>query len=40
VEQELNEFLKANRMAGVIVVRPQVRARRNCGSEPGPRGHR
>ena len=28
VEQELNEFLKANRMAGVIVVRPQVRTRR------------
>jgi hypothetical protein len=25
VEQELNEFLKANRMAGVIVVRPLVR---------------
>src|SRR5215469_3516327 len=24
VEQELSEFLKANRMAGVIVVRPQV----------------
>jgi hypothetical protein len=23
VEQELGEFLKANRMAGVIVVRPQ-----------------
>ena len=23
VEQELTEFLKANRMAGVIVVRPQ-----------------
>ena len=28
VEQELREFLKANRMAGVIVVRPQVPARR------------
>jgi hypothetical protein len=28
VEQELSEFLKANRMAGVIVVRPQVPARR------------
>ncbi len=28
VEQELNEFLKANRMAGVIVVRPQEVARR------------
>lgn len=28
VEQELSEFLKANRMAGVIVVRPQVMARR------------
>jgi hypothetical protein len=27
VEQELSEFLKANRMAGVIVVRPQVPAR-------------
>ena len=23
VEQELSEFLKANRMAGIIVVRPQ-----------------
>ena len=28
VEQELGEFLRANRMAGVIVVRPQVRSRR------------
>lgn len=28
VEQELSEFLKANRMAGVIVVRPQRVARR------------
>src|SRR5215472_9337531 len=28
VEQELSEFLKANRMAGVIVVRPQLPARR------------
>jgi hypothetical protein len=28
VEQELSEFLRANRMAGVIVVRPQVPARR------------
>jgi Protein of unknown function (DUF1460) len=28
VEQELSEFLKANRMAGVIVVRPQVPAGR------------
>jgi hypothetical protein len=28
VEQELSEFLKANRMAGVIVVRPQIHARR------------
>ena len=28
VEQELNEFLKANRMAGVIVVRPQPVTRR------------
>ncbi len=28
VEQELSEFLKANRMAGVIVVRPQAVARR------------
>jgi hypothetical protein len=28
VEQELSEFLKANRMAGVIVVRPQGATRR------------
>ena len=28
VEQELSEFLKANRMAGVIVVRPQQVTRR------------
>jgi cell wall-associated NlpC family hydrolase len=28
VEQELSEFLKANRMAGVIVVRPQAMKRR------------
>jgi len=28
VEQELSEFLKANRMAGVIVVRPQPATRR------------
>jgi len=28
VEQELSEFLKANRMAGVIVVRPQAVSRR------------
>ena len=28
VEQELSEFLKANRMAGVIVVRPQAVTRR------------
>jgi hypothetical protein len=28
VEQELSEFLKANRMAGVIVVRPQPVTRR------------
>ena len=28
VEQELNEFLKANRMAGVIVMRPQAVTRR------------
>jgi hypothetical protein len=28
VEQELSEFLKANRMAGVIVVRPQEMTRR------------
>src|SRR5262249_48548161 len=28
VEQELNEFLKANRMAGVIVVRPHMPAKR------------
>src|SRR5215472_506523 len=28
VEQELSEFLKANRMAGVIVVRPQLPASR------------
>jgi hypothetical protein len=25
VEQELSEFLKANRMTGVIVMRPQIR---------------
>src|SRR5260370_878281 len=28
VEQELSEFLKANRMAGVVVVRPQAVTRR------------
>jgi hypothetical protein len=28
VEQELSEFLKANRMAGVILVRPQAAPRR------------
>jgi cell wall-associated NlpC family hydrolase len=28
VEQELSEFLKANRMTGVIVVRPQAVTRR------------
>jgi hypothetical protein len=28
VEQELREFLKTNRMAGVIVVRPQEVMRR------------
>jgi hypothetical protein len=30
VEQELGEFLKANRMAGVIVVRPQVTETRSA----------
>ena len=30
VEQELSEFLKANRMAGVIVVRPKEVTRRNA----------
>ena len=30
VEQELSEFLKANRMAGVIVVRPQPVSRRTA----------
>jgi hypothetical protein len=33
VEQELSEFLKANRMAGVIVVRPQHQAKRTL-AEP------
>ena len=32
VEQELSEFLKANRMAGVIVVRPQPVSRRVAAS--------
>jgi hypothetical protein len=32
VEQELSDFLKANRMAGVIVVRPQGAARAAFGS--------
>ncbi len=32
VEQDLTEFLKANRMAGVIVVRPSETARRIAGS--------
>jgi hypothetical protein len=32
VEQELKEFLKVNRMAGVIVVRPQVVRRRVAAS--------
>ena len=32
VEQELSEFLKANRMAGVILVRPQAVTRRVAGS--------
>jgi cell wall-associated NlpC family hydrolase len=32
VEQELSEFLKANRMAGVIVVRPQPVSRRTAVS--------
>jgi cell wall-associated NlpC family hydrolase len=32
VEQELSDFLKANRMAGVIVVRPQGVTRRVAGS--------
>ncbi len=30
VEQELSEFLKENRMAGVIVMRPQPLTRRNA----------
>jgi hypothetical protein len=34
VEQELNEFLKANRMAGVMVVRPQGVKRRVAVSSP------
>jgi hypothetical protein len=37
VEQELNEFLKANRMAGVIVVRPASASKAHGGPEPGPR---
>src|ERR1039458_3320414 len=32
VEQELTEFLKANRMTGVILVRPQAVTRRVAGS--------
>ena len=32
VEQELNEFLKANRMTGVIVMRPQLVTERITGS--------
>jgi hypothetical protein len=35
VEQELSEFLKANRMAGVIVVRPQTVTRRVAQSTGG-----
>ncbi len=35
VEQELSEFLKANRMAGVIVVRPQTVVRRAAISSLG-----
>jgi hypothetical protein len=35
VEQELSEFLKANRMAGVIVARPQGAKRRVAVSSPG-----
>ena len=35
VEQALTEFLKANRMAGVIVVRPQGVKRRVAISSPG-----
>jgi Protein of unknown function (DUF1460) len=31
VEQDLSEFLKANRMAGVIAVRPQETTRRHAG---------
>jgi hypothetical protein len=39
VQQELSEFLKANRMAGVIVVRPQAPARRSPVFEPRTTGH-
>ena len=35
VEQQLSEFLKANRMAGVIVVRPQTVTRRVAQSTGG-----
>jgi len=35
VEQELGEFLKANRMTGVIVVRPREMRRRSAGKRRG-----
>jgi hypothetical protein len=35
VEQKLSEFLKANRMAGVIVVRPQAAIGRTSAAEGG-----
>jgi hypothetical protein len=34
VEQDLNEFLKANRMAGIIVARPTRSAKRSRKKEP------
>jgi hypothetical protein len=37
VEQELAEFLRANRMAGVIVMRPEGIARRAAGGNSGAR---
>jgi hypothetical protein len=40
VEQELSEFLKANRMAGVIVVRPQPRSARVTVGNQGADGSR
>ncbi len=33
VEQELSEFLKANRMAGVIVARPRLGEANTSGAE-------